>query len=285
MSSSVYRFAESLRRLLACADPAAIDACWDRERVDTVGWEALGAAGGSTDPALVPVLDEVDGLLLRLLDRVPLVARRAGRQAARLVTFRQPALERLQHAAAAALVAHRFGPAGLATIVADPGAPVPRRYYAFLTLARLHADTTWPLFRRYLVPDAHHAFVGVAAEAARYYPARAPARDLVTLFDDVRGDVPLRTFLSPRILASLFVLDDRATLPFYHALLVTGHTDADPARCEVTHALVMVRRFTGAIAPSSKFPDRLAPDVVVHLDEAERLLARRRDALHPVTVL
>ncbi|MDH3498135.1 MAG: hypothetical protein OER21_15365 [Gemmatimonadota bacterium] len=285
MAPLIYRFAESLRQLLVCDDPAAIDACWEQERLETVGWQALGAASGGTDPALVPVLDEVDGLLLRLLDRVPLIARRAERDATRLVTFRQPELERLQHAAAAALVAHRFGPAGLAAVAADPEAPLARRYHAFLTLARLHAATTWPLFRRYLVPEAHHAFVGVAAEAARYYPARAPAPELVTLFDEIRSDVPLRTFLSPRILGSLFVLADRGTLPFYRELLVTGHTDSDPERCEVTHALVMVRRFTGAVAPSSKFTDRRAGGVAGYLDEAEAVLAHARDALHPVAVL
>lgn len=283
MPPTVYRFAESLRRLLACADPADLEVAWQLERVDELGWRALERASHSTDPALVPVLDETDGLLLRLLDRVPALARR---EAARhLQTFRLPALERLQHATAAALVAHRFGPAGLATVVADVRAPVQRRYHAFLTLARLHAATTWPLFRRYLTPEAHHAFVGVAAEAARFYPARGPAGELMALFDAVRADLHLRAFLGPRILQSLYVLQDPRTLAFYAQLLVSGHTAPDPGHCEVTHALVMIRRFTGDVAPSAKFADAGGPEVGRRLDAAQHAFERARDVLHPVVVM
>jgi len=283
MPPSLYRFAESLRRLLACADPTALEDAWDAEGVEDLGWAALERAGVSTNPALEPVLDETDGLLLRLLDRVPGLARRQA--AGHLATFRLPALERLQHGTAAALVAHRFGPAGLATIVADSGAPLPRRYHAFLTLARLHAATTWPLFHRYLIPGAHHAFVGVAAEAARFYPDRRPAPGLVGLFGAVRNDLHLRAFLGPRILESLYVLADRRTLGFYADLLVTGHTAPDPEGCEVTHALVMVRRFTGGVAPSAKFRSEDGPEVQHRLDLAERCFEGARDRLRPAVVL
>jgi hypothetical protein len=283
MPASLYRFAESLRGLLACSDPGALEATWDAEGVDQLGWAALESAGCSTDPVLIPVLDETDGLLLRLLDRLPGVARRQA--APHFTTFRLPVLERLQHATAAVLVAHRFGPAGLATVVADSGAPLARRYHAFLTLARLHARTTWSLFARYLTPAAHHAFVGVAAEAARFYPGHRPAHALVDLFGAVRQDLHLRAFLGPRILESLYVLGDRRTLGFYGDLLVTGHTSPDPERCEVTHALVMVRRFTGGVAPSAKFPRPDIPEVPRRLDLAERLLDEARWELHPVVVM
>jgi hypothetical protein len=283
MAPSVHRFAESLRRLLACDDPARLEATWATERVDDVGWTVLDGASRSTDPVLAPILDEVDGLLLRLLDRVPLLARRSANPV--LATFRLPSLERLQHATAAALVARRVGPAGLATIVSDDRAPLARRYHAFLTLGRLHADTSWPLFLKYLTPDAHHAFVGVAAEAARFYPARDPLGDLLTLFDAVRRDLHLRAFLSPRILASLFALGDPRALAFYGDLLVSGHTSPDPERCEVTHALVMVRRFTGSVAPSAKFADPTGPEVPRRLDAAERAFERARGDLHPVAVM
>jgi hypothetical protein len=283
MPPSVYRFAEGLRRLLACPDPTDLEVTWEAERIDEQGWAALERVGLSTDPALAPVLDEADGLLLRLLDRLPALARR--QPARHLATFRLPALERLQHATAAALVAHRVGPAGLATIVADPGAPLARRYHAFITLARLHAVTTWPLFHRYLTPEAHHAFVGVAAEAARFYREQEPAPALVSLFGGVRDDLHLRAFLGPRILESLYVLADPRTLGFYRDLLVTGHTAPDPERCEVTHALVMVRRFTGGVAPSAKFTDDARGDVGARLDAAERQFEQTREALHPAVVM
>ncbi len=283
MSTTLPRFAEMLRELLACSTAEAVDDTWRRRHVDDVGWQALASVAGSTDPAVAPVLNEADGLLRRLLDRLP-PAPRSGRAGAHLRRFRLPALERLQHATAASLVAHRFGPAGLATVASDSAAPIARRYHAFLLLARLHAHTTWPLFERFLVPEAHHAFLGMAVEAARYYPDRQPAGRLVALFAAARADLHLRAFLSPRLLSTLFVLRDPVTLPLYEGLAVTGHTSADPERCEVLHALVMLRRFTGRVPPNSKFAQP-SGEVDHRLDEAEARYAARRDVLHPVALL
>lgn len=282
MTVAVHRFAEVLRALLAAPSGDSIDASWERERVEERGWAALAAVERTTDPAVVPILDETDGLLLRLLDRLPMMV--AGRAGTHLLTFRLPALERLQHGTAAALVAHRFGTAGLATVATDPRAPRPRRYHAFLLLARLHADATWPLFQRYLVPHAHHAFLGVATEAARFYPAARPAPQLVRLFDETRADLLLRAFLGPRLLESLYVLGDPVALPLYQDLAAAGHTDRDPTRCEVTHALVMLRRLTGTVPANSKFPDD-AGDAAGWLDHAEDRYEAEQDVLRPVTLL
>jgi hypothetical protein len=283
MPTSLHRVAETLRALLACGDAAAFDARWDAEGVEETAWSALAGVAASTDPAAAPLLAEVDALLLRLLDHLPGIAGR-GPGGAHLWAFRQPALERLQHATAAATVAHRFGPAGLAAVVGDGAAPLARRYHALLLLAYLHVETSWSLFERYLVPGAHHAFVGVAAEAARYYPRARPAPRLIDLFDAVRADPHLRAFLAPRILASLFVLADPLALPFYRGLAVSGHTHADPHRCEVTHALVMLRRLTGTLSPGSKFGDDPAV-IATRLEEAAAGYERERDVLHPVYVI
>jgi len=282
MLTPLHGFAEALRTLLEARTTTAADLSWQRDHLDERGWQALAAIEGSTDPGVVPILDEMDGLLLRLLDRLPLLARRPG--GARLRTFRLPALERLQHATAAALVAHRFGTAGLATVATDRRAPTARRYHAFLLLARLHARASWPLFRRYLIPEAHHAFLGVAAEAARYYPAARPARNLVALFEAVRADLHLRAFLGPRLLESLFVLEDPVAVPLYQDLAAAGHTHADPLHCEVTHALVMLRRLTGAVPVNSKFPEG-EPAAAERLDEAEARYEADRHVLRPVAVL
>jgi len=282
MLTALHGFAEALHALLEARSAAQADRCWQRDRLEDRGWEALAAVEGSTDPRVAPILDEADGLLLRLLDRLPMLARGDG--GARLATFRLPTLERLQHATAAALVAHRYGTAGLATVATDRRAPTARRYHAFLLLARLHARATWPLFRRYLVPEAHHAFLGVATEAARYYPTARPARDLVALFEGVRGDQHLRAFLGPRLFESLFVLADPVAVPLYHELAVAGHTAADPAHCEVTHALVMLRRLTGVVPINSKFPED-EPDAAGRLDRAEARYEADRHVLRPVAVL
>ncbi|MDH4043039.1 MAG: hypothetical protein OEY20_12515 [Gemmatimonadota bacterium] len=281
MSVVVEGFAEALRALLDAPTLERVEGVWQRDRIEERGWKALATVDRSTDPSVVPPLDEADGLLLRLLDRLPLVAH--GASGAHFLTFRIPALERLQHATAAALVAHRFGTAGLATVATDARAPTTRRYHAFLLLARLHAHTTWPLFERYLVPEAHHAFLGVAAEAARYYPNAHPAGRLVALFDATRRDFQLRAFLGPRLLESLFVLADPVSVPLCHELATAGHTDPDPTRCEVTVALVILRRLTGVVPVNSKFPDEAA--AAPRLDQAEVELEAERDVLRPVVVL
>jgi len=285
MPEQIYSFAWLLRRLLDAREPEAFEALWESLTPEPVGWEALGLARRRSDGAWESAVDEVDGLLLRLLDRVPVMTGDATLAGHRIRTFRLPALERLQHAAAAALVAQRYGVAGLRTVVADEQAPIGRRYFAFLALGERHPRGEWPLFARYLTPGAHHAFVGAAAEAARFYPESDAARKLISLFQAVRADLHLRAFLSPRILESLFVIGDARTLPFFRELLTAGHTAADPERCEVIRALVMIRRMTGRLEPNSKYPDLGDPGIADALTEAESLFERRRDLLNPVTVI
>src|SRR5207245_1742194 len=84
------------------------------------------------------------------------------------------------------------------------------------------------------------------------------------------GVAGLRTILGPKILESLYVLCDPRSLPLFEQLLVTGHTDPDLERCEVTRALVAVRKLTGRLAPSSKFADAAEEVVQRTLDDAER---------------
>ncbi|PYP38386.1 MAG: hypothetical protein DMD48_09730 [Gemmatimonadetes bacterium] len=271
-------FAAGLERLLAARDAADLDATWDELNLGQLGWEALALARRANTEALEPTLTAVDRRLLAALER--------GRAFLdpHIVTFRVPELERWQHAAAAALVGARWGVAGLRTVIADTRAPLGRRYFAFLALAERHPRDAWPLFARYLqTPGAHHAFVAAAVEAARYYPGQAP--DLIALFQRIRGDEMLRRFLAPKILESLYVLDDPAALPLYEQLLVAGHTDPDAGRCEVTRALVAVRKLTGRVAASSKFADPEEPDVVRALDEAQRVFEEERDRLEPVVVI
>jgi hypothetical protein len=196
-----------------------------------------------------------------------------------------PEVERLQHATAADLESHRYGTAWLAKVATDPSAPIARRYRAFFLLAERHPAPDWPLFRRYLDPHAHHAFVGAAAEAARYYAGEGATEDLLMLFEDIRSDVHLRTFLSPRILESLFVLSDPGTLSLFRSLLVAGHTAPAAERCEVMRSLVMVRRFTGSVEPNIKFPDPDDASVREALDAAEAGFERQRDVLIPVAVI
>ena len=228
--------------------------------------------------AVEPALHQVDRRLLAVLERC-----RAFPDL-HLVTFRVPELERWQHAAAAALVGARWGIAGLRTVIADTAAPFGRRYFAFLALAERHPDGAWPLFERYLVtPGAHHAFVAAAVEAARYYPGHSEV--LVRLFHRIRRDQLLRLFLAPKILESLYVLGEEASLPLFEELLVTGHTDPDVDRCEVTRALVAVRRLTGRVAPSSKFTDGDSEVVRRTLDDAERRFETTRHRIVPVVVI
>jgi hypothetical protein len=272
------RFSAALARLLAAPDAAAFEVEWVAQDVGSLGWEALALGRRADTEALERVLAEVDRRLLAVLERCRAFVD------SHLVTFRVPELERFQHAAAAALVGARWGVAGLRTVIADPPAPLGRRYFAFLALAERHPPEAWSLFAKYLRrPDAHHAFVAAAVEAARFYPGHSA--DLLALFDRIRGDPLRRRFLGPKILESLFVLGEAAALPLFEELLVTGHTDPDLERCEVTRALVAVRRFTGRVAPSSKFPDPEAPEVSARLDEAERRFEAGRDRLLPVTVI
>jgi hypothetical protein len=275
---SLCGFAAALERLLSARDAAALDAVWEETDLGQLGWEALALARRANTEALEPALAQVDRRLLAVLERSRALLD------PHIVTFRIPELERWQHAAAAALVGVRWGVAGLRTVIADTGAPLGRRYFAFLALAERHPPEAWPLFERYLeTPGAHHAFVAAAVEAARYYSGHAAA--IIALFDRIRGDQMLRRFLGPKILESLYVLGDAAALPLYEELLVTGHTDRDLTRCEVTRALVGVRKLTGRLAPSSKFPDPSQPKVQRALDEAERLFEEERDRLVPVVVI
>ncbi|HEV8303449.1 MAG TPA: hypothetical protein VGQ25_00695 [Gemmatimonadales bacterium] len=271
-------FAAGLERLLAVKDADALDATWEALELSQLGWEALALARRADTETLEPALAQVDRRLLAVLERCRALLD------PHVVTFRVPELERWQHAAAAALVGARWGVAGLRTVIADTGAPLGRRYFAFLALAERHPRGAWPLFQKYLeAPEAHHAFVAAAVEAARYYPGHAAV--LVALFQRIRGDQMLRRFLGPKILESLYVLDDPAALPLYEELLVAGHTDPDLDRCEVTRALVGVRKLTGRVAPSSKFPDPTEPGVRQALDDAERLFEDERDRLVPVVVI
>jgi hypothetical protein len=271
-------FAAGLERLLAARDAAALDATWEELNLGQVGWEALALARRADTEKLEPALAQVDRRLLAALERC-----RAFLDP-HIVTFRVPELERWQHAAAAALVGARWGVAGLRTVIADTQAPLGRRYYAFLALAERHPKDAWPLFAKYLeTPGAHHAFVAAAVEAARYYSGQAYA--LMSLFHRIRGDEMLRRFLAPKILESLYVLGDPAALPLYEELLVAGHTDRDVERCEVTRALVAVRKLTGRVAASSKFPDPEEPEVIRALDEAQRIFEEEKDRLEPVVVI
>jgi hypothetical protein len=274
----VCRFAGALERLLIARDAAAFEAIWTLQDLDRLGWDALTLARRANELALEAPLAQVDRRLLALLER-------SGRFFERhVLTFRVPELERWQHAAAAALVAVRWGVAGLRTVVADTIAPRARRYFAFLCLAERHPAGAWPLFERYLVtPNAHYAFVAAAVGAARYYDGHADV--LTRLFERIRGDLMLRRFLGPRILESLYLLEDPASLPLFEGLVIAGHTEADVDRCEVTRALIAVRKMTGRLVPSSKFGDADTPDVRQALDDAERRFEAERDRILPVTVI
>jgi len=277
-SRALYRLAGALEQLLAAPDAALFEKTWAAASLDLLAWEALGLARRADAGAVEPALHQVDRRLLAVLERC-----RAFPDL-HLVTFRVPELERWQHAAAAALVGARWGIAGLRTVIADTAAPFGRRYFAFLALAERHPDGAWPLFERYLVtPGAHHAFVAAAVEAARYYPGHSDV--LVRLFHRIRRDQLLRLFLAPKILDSLYVLGEEASLPLFEELLVTGHTDPDVDRCEVTRALVAVRRLTGRVAPSSKFTEGDSDVVRRTLDDAERRFETTRHRIVPVVVI
>ncbi|HEX4601905.1 MAG TPA: hypothetical protein VH116_10980 [Gemmatimonadales bacterium] len=275
---SVCRFTAALERLLAVGDAAAFERAWEVAHLDRLAWEALALARRAERAALEPALHQLDRRLLAVLERCRALLD------CHLATFRVPELERWQHAAAAALVGARWGVAGLRTVIADTAAPLARRYFAFLALAERHPEGAWPLFERYLLtPGAHHAFVAAAVEAARYYPGHGAV--LVALFERTRGDQLLRRFLGPKILESLYVLGEESGLPLFEQLLVAGHTDPDVDRCEVTRALVAVRRLTGRLAPSAKFGDGDEATVRRALDAAEQRFQEARDHIVPVVVI
>ena len=143
---ALYRFAGALERLHgASRDAAALERVWEDEALDRIAWRALALGRRAAGPALEPLLATVDRRLLAVLERCRALVD------PHVATFRVPELERWQHAAAAALVAARWGVAGLRAVVADTGAPLGRRYFAFLTLAERHPEGAWPLFERYLV--------------------------------------------------------------------------------------------------------------------------------------
>src|SRR6266571_276146 len=269
---------QAVSEQIAARSAAELEATWDQQNLGQLGWEALSLARRANTETLEPALAVVDRRLLAALERC-----RAFLDP-HIVTFRVPELERWQHAAAAALVGARWGVAGLRTVIADTQAPLGRRYFAFLALAERHPKEAWPLFERYLVtPGAHHAFVAAAVEATRYYSGRADV--LVSLFERIRGDQLMRRFLGPKILESLYVLGEERSLPLFEQLLVAGHTDPDIGRCEVTRALVAVRKLTGRVAPSCKFADAEQEAVQRALDDAERRFEAERDRIVPVVVI
>jgi len=274
----LFQFTGALERLLTTRDTAAFEAVWTAEALGRVGWEALAVARHPGSEPLERGLAALDRRLLAALARARALPDR------HTSTFRVPELERWQHAAAAALVASRWGVAGLRTVIADPRAPLGRRYFALLALAERHPAAAGVLFQRYLrIPAFHHAFLGAAVDAARWYPALVP--DLLRLFERVRGELLRRRFLGPKILGSLHYLGDPAAVPLFRELCVCGHTAADAGQCEVTRALVALRRFTGAVPDNVKYPDPTAPEVGAALDAAEALFEEDRDRLSPVTVI
>lgn len=273
-------FIAALEPLLTACDAPGFEAVWERGHLAEVGWEALAHTRRAGATALAPLLAALDRRLLAVLERSRAFADM------HVVTFRIPELERWQHATAAALVGARWGGAGLRTVIEDIRAPFARRYFAFLDLAWRHPPEAWPVFDKYLRAEgAHHAFVAVAVEAARFYAVSQPTPLLLALFERIRGDQLLRRFLGPRLLESLHMLGDPQALPLFQELLVAGHTDRDFDHCEVTRALVAVRRLTGRLAPSIKFPDVALREISQVLDDAERRFAAARDRLEPVTVI
>src|SRR3990172_3768261 len=90
MPETVFQFAEVLRRLLYAGDPQGFEAVWVAEGLEDLGWDALGRAWRADAGRWERALDEADGLLLRLLDRLPVLAASAEPAARHLPTPPRP---------------------------------------------------------------------------------------------------------------------------------------------------------------------------------------------------
>lgn len=254
MPVSPCEFAEDLRAFLSIRSPEGMLRTWDQLRVDLRGRDALSSArrgvGGE------PVLQEIDQLLQKSMSRVAEFSRGQTPASICLRTFRYVELERLQCAASAALVDRRYGAAGLHWLIENEEAPLARRYFAFLCLSERHHPDDWEFFCGYLARKHHHSFVATAIESLRYYPEREPSEILLDMFQAVRADSDLRRFFGPRILQTLYVLEDEIAEALFSDLLVAGHTEADPVVCEIMRAIATIYRLSGEIRDNSKFSDR-----------------------------
>ena len=178
-------------------------------------------------------------------------------------------------------------------------AEVDRRLLAVLERARAFLDPHVVTFRVAELERWQHA------AAAALVGARWGVAGLRTVIGDTRAPLPrryfaflalaerrpsdawplFRTYLRTPAAHHAFVAAAVEAARHYPELLVAGHTDPDPDRCEVTRALVAVRKLTGRVAPSAKFPDPADSAVARSLDEAERRFEAERDQLLPVTVI
>src|SRR3970040_2277018 len=122
MPETVFQFAEALRRLLHAGGPEDFEALWVEEGLGDLGWDALGRAWRFDAGRWERALDEAEGLLLRVRVGLRVLGAPAEPAAVHVRTFREPELERLQHATAAALVAQRYGVAGFRPVVAAQAA-------------------------------------------------------------------------------------------------------------------------------------------------------------------
>ncbi len=152
---------------------------------------------------------------------------------------------------------------------------VDRRLLATLKRCRAFADPHVVTFR---VPELER---WQHAAAAALVGARWGVAGLRTVIADTGAPLGRRY----KILESLYVLGEQCSLPLFEQLLVAGHTDPDVDRCEVTRALVVVRRASGCVAPSSKFADGDEATVLQTLDDAERRFEATRDRIVPVVVI
>src|SRR4029077_664184 len=131
-AATLFQFTGAIERLVGARDSAAFEAVWDAEGLERMGWEALAVARHPRSEPLERGLAALDRRLLAAL------ARARALPDIHTSTFREPELERWQHAAAAGRMAPRGGVAGLRPVIADPGPPWPRRYFGFRPRAERH---------------------------------------------------------------------------------------------------------------------------------------------------